>query len=596
MRAHKNKKNRIASSAVALCLFAIAFCGQARAQQPPKAEALKPIAAMKLKKLAPEVKERIYGNRAELQAKYDARLHTAPLAIQQRIAGRNAELAKAGKRFKIGYTSVFDAKLANITGMGRILDPSKLPRPAPAPAPQPSCLEQVAQPTDKTVDMRDYGIVTPVRDQGQCGSCWAFGTTAALETSVLLKNGFGSGVDTSSLNLSEEQLLSCTSEVTRPAGIPINADSCGGGYPFIAAQYVMQHSIVTEAQWPYATQQQSSQCRQHESQHTQFQGRQWGWVCPNGPFPCITPSEVDIKRAIVKYGSVVSAINVDSEFENYEEGIYDNNACENGIWRTGSDGKKTCVSNDTSANSNVLGVPITNHIIQIVGWDDANQAWLIKNSWGSCTGVTSEAYPHQCWGEHGFGWIAYNTNNIGAYAIWIEANQYNNACAAEAAPPSAKLKAAVLHFDNSVQGKDGTEHYWVYVYAGSANDNQIAGFSYSKNDQGGQDYGTGHAAKETFEWTKPISYGDLLKQGGHIRIDFHGTFGGLHFNSDWKTNVALDLIFDDGATRTIHTRTPFNIHVDHNNPSASWSGNFKLDRDEKVQVLGQTIDLGDTFF
>jgi cathepsin L len=50
-----------------------------------------------------------------------------------------------------------------------------------------------------------------------------------------------------------------------------------------------------------------------------------------------------------------------------------------------------------------------NHVVLLIGWDDEKQAWLVKNSWG------------ESWGEKGFAWIRYGSNNIGVFAAWIEA-------------------------------------------------------------------------------------------------------------------------------------------------------------------------------
>ena len=49
------------------------------------------------------------------------------------------------------------------------------------------------------------------------------------------------------------------------------------------------------------------------------------------------------------------------------------------------------------------------HVVLLIGWDDDRQAWLVKNSWG------------EKWGEKGFGWIKYGSNNIGQFAAWIDA-------------------------------------------------------------------------------------------------------------------------------------------------------------------------------
>ena len=56
-------------------------------------------------------------------------------------------------------------------------------------------------------------------------------------------------------------------------------------------------------------------------------------------------------------------------------------------------------------------VPITNHAVMIVGWDDSKQAWRVKNSWG--TG----------WGESGYAWVKYNHNAIGWNTVFAVARQ-----------------------------------------------------------------------------------------------------------------------------------------------------------------------------
>ena len=94
-----------------------------------------------------------------------------------------------------------------------------------------------------SLDWRNNGgnFVTPVRNQGGCGSCWAFATTAALESSVLRAENTP-GVD---LNLSEQVLISCGSSGGNDAG------SCSGGYISYASDYIRNTGLPLETCYPY---------------------------------------------------------------------------------------------------------------------------------------------------------------------------------------------------------------------------------------------------------------------------------------------------------------------------------------------------------
>ncbi|XP_058427977.1 cathepsin K isoform X3 [Marmota monax] len=89
-----------------------------------------------------------------------------------------------------------------------------------------------------SIDYRKKGYVTPVKNQGQCGSCWAFSSVGALEGQLKKKTG-------RLLNLSPQNLVDCVSE----------NDGCGGGYMTNAFQYVQKnHGIDSEDAYPYVGQ------------------------------------------------------------------------------------------------------------------------------------------------------------------------------------------------------------------------------------------------------------------------------------------------------------------------------------------------------
>lgn len=215
-------------------------------------------------------------------------------------------------------------------------------------------------------DARSKGLVTPIRDQGGCGSCWAFGTTAAYESNYLKVNGGTANA----LNLSEQQILSCS-----------GGGDCGGGMSNIVYQWWVDgnNSVVSEATYPYSSA--ATACQPKPA--TNYKAEAWGLADPAATYVGIA-SVAKIKEAICKYGSVASSVMVDGLFQNYVSGVFFGFA--------------------SNYNS-----PSSNHVVQIVGWDDAKGAWLIKNSWGTN------------WGIDGFMWIKYNANNIGRRAIWVKA-------------------------------------------------------------------------------------------------------------------------------------------------------------------------------
>lgn len=206
-------------------------------------------------------------------------------------------------------------------------------------------------------------ILTPVKDQGNCGSCWAFAAGAAYEHAYKLVYG---GVK----DISEQDILSCGVNCSGE-----NAGSCSGGFEYKALDYLLCSGVAIESAYPYtATGGTEAACIRSPKSSSIA-----GWVKIGTSYP----SNDMVKCAIANYGAVTTAVYAKG-WSGYGGGVMD--AYPNG-------------SADLVSSS---GATI-NHAVTIVGWCDAKGAWIVKNSWGSD------------WGPHrGYCYVKYGYYNINA--------------------------------------------------------------------------------------------------------------------------------------------------------------------------------------
>ncbi|MGD0237508.1 MAG: C1 family peptidase [Syntrophorhabdales bacterium] len=262
-----------------------------------------------------------------------------------------------------------------------------------------------------TLDWRNYNggnWVTPVRDQGQCGSCWAFATTANLESATLIKNN----TPGTNLDLSEQVLVSCG-----------GAGSCSGGSPGLASNYIENTGLPVETCYPYTASNGTCSSACSGWQATAYKISGWSYVATTAP-------TVDaIKNALNTYGPVNTTMEVYSDFFYYSTGVYQYTT---GTYEGG-------------------------HAILIVGYDDGSQSFICKNSWG--TG----------WGEAGFFNIAYSeltsVTQFGEYTIAYQDGSLPPSCSYSIAPTSATSPAS--GGKGSVTVTAGTGCSWT-ASAGSA--------------------------------------------------------------------------------------------------------------------------------
>merc|ERR1719397_2313771 len=108
------------------------------------------------------------------------------------------------------------------------------------PTPNPARSTKAIKDLPESVDWRDKGACTPVKDQGSCGSCWAFATTAVIESHMQIATG-------SLPTLSTQQVTSCTPNPLKCGG----TGGCYGSIPQLGYTYIQLFGHITEEDYPY---------------------------------------------------------------------------------------------------------------------------------------------------------------------------------------------------------------------------------------------------------------------------------------------------------------------------------------------------------
>merc|ERR1712137_1500276 len=201
---------------------------------------------------------------------------------------------------------------------------------------------RAAAPT--ALDWSAKGATTPLKDQGDCGSCWAYSATEGIEAAVFQATG-------NLIQLSEQQIISCDKE----------DGGCNGGDLTPAFEYVKNNGgIDTQSDYPDTS---SGKGKKQANKVVKVTDYEYA-IPPCEGGKCNNQKESDMMAALHAYGPLSVCVNAD--WDTYSKGIY----------------TKKC-----SGKYNML-----DHCVQLVGYDTTGTQsyWKVRNSWASD------------WGENGF--------------------------------------------------------------------------------------------------------------------------------------------------------------------------------------------------
>ncbi|EGG17408.1 cysteine protease [Cavenderia fasciculata] len=231
-----------------------------------------------------------------------------------------------------------------------------------------------------TVDWRAKGAVSPIKNQGQCGSCWSFSTTGSVEGAHYISTG-------KMVPLSEQNLVDCSGSEGNMG--------CQGGLMNLAFDYIIKNEgIDTEDSYPYSAE---------TGKKCLFNKTNVGATISS--YKNITSGdESNLADAVKNAGPVSVAIDAShNSFQLYSHGIYYEKDCssvnlDHGVLVVGyGSGDPSSLANNVGGRSGPKMVVFNNRMVKTPSSN--GDYWIVKNSWGST------------WGSHGFIFMSMNRDN-----------------------------------------------------------------------------------------------------------------------------------------------------------------------------------------
>jgi C1A family cysteine protease len=257
----------------------------------------------------------------------------------------------------------------------------------------------------RSFDWRTLLDVGAVMNQGEgCNTCWAFASTSAADAT--LQKSYLETIPLSNYNFPDQ----ITGELSSASNMFDNTGSSRSSAPFVQDLLncmPIKKEEICNSGWhgtvfdfmvyrqgiPITYEGAMANGKDITDRRTYKPGEKFAcspsdgfikalsWDYVNSP-PDKMPTVKQLKTALIEHGPIVAPIHYDACLVNYKGGVF-----------------------------NERNLKKVNHVVLLVGWDDEKGAWLVKNSWG------------EEWGEKGFGWIKYGSNNIGVFAAWIDATR-----------------------------------------------------------------------------------------------------------------------------------------------------------------------------
>lgn len=274
------------------------------------------------------------------------------------IMVHNTDSTQTWKKGVNQFTDLSDEEFRATLAQPAALKAARAQASSAATEPPDSIISVNVEALPESVDWRTKGVLTPVKDQGGCGSCWAFASTESIESYAAM-----SVTPPNLMDLSPQQLVSCAPNPEQCGGV----GGCQGSVPELAFDYVKANGMASEWSIPYTAHgggcagnpgsDPTCPCAYNSSAAARMKT-----VSLDGYVKLPANDQAAVMAALATIGPL--AVNVQANtWSSYESGVFPSSKC----------GKPTAD---------------IDHVVQLVGYTP--QAWIVRNSWTAL------------WGDRGF--------------------------------------------------------------------------------------------------------------------------------------------------------------------------------------------------